>query len=234
VGDGFHGSQAHRARDLVPGDARLDRAIAPRNGCQAEPVGNIPTHVRHYYRAARRPFLNLSDLTDEQLDSVIDGLMVERLSGDHRRAFGRRYMELRRRTEAKMRRLFIEAGGRPERTSPHYFVLGESRWFEGLADDMCTVELSIDQLPESSTSVTYPDSFTAMAIAPKYGLPYEPRPYHEQVFPLGQLHELIEKWGLPEDPVGGYENYEGRPFEMYVEIQVWSDEPVRPFLAGGD
>lgn len=196
-------------------------------------MGNIPTHVRHYYRAARRPFLNLSDLSDEQLASVISALMVERMSGGHRRAFGRRYMELRRRTEAKMRNLFIEAGGQPERRSPHYFVLGESHWFEGLADDMCTVALSIEQLPERSTSITYPDSFTAMAIAPEYGLPYEPRPYHEQVFRLGQLQELIETWGLPEDPVGGYEGYESRPFEMYVEVQVWSDEPVRSFLPAG-
>ena len=75
-------------------------------------VTDFPTQVRHYYRGARRPFLNLSDLPDEQLSPVIDALMNERRSGQHRRAFGRRYMELRRRTETKMRHLFVEAGGR--------------------------------------------------------------------------------------------------------------------------
>ena len=193
-------------------------------------MADFPTQVRHYYREARRPFLNLSDLPDEQLNPVIDALMDERRSGQHRRAFGRRYMELRRRTETKMRHLFVEAGGRVERRSPHYFVLGESRWFEGLADDMRAVVMSLDELPDVSTSVTYPDSFTAMGLAPEYGLPYERRPYHEKVFRLDQLDGLIGEWGLPEDPVGGYANYETRPFEMYIEIQLWSDAPVTRFL----
>ena len=193
-------------------------------------MAEIPSQVRHYYRSARRPFLNLSDLVEEQLDIVIDGLMHERRSGEHRRAFGRRYMELRRRTEFKMRERFLDAGGRAERTSPHYFVLGKSRWFEGLADDMKAVVLHLDELPEDSTSITYPDSFTAMALAPEYGLPYKPRPYHEQVFRLDQLPDLVERLGLPEDPVGGYDDYESRPFEMYVEVQLWNDEPIARFL----
>jgi len=195
-------------------------------------VALVPTQVRHYHRASKRPFANLSDLDDDELGSVIPALVAERRSGEHRRAFGRRYMELRRRTEAKMRDLFIRAGGRPERRAPHYFVLGESRWFEGLADDMRAVVLELAQLPDDATSVTYPDSFTAMAIAPEYGLPYEPQPYHEQVFRLRELPAVVDRWGLPEDPVG-YHQYEKRPFEAYIEVQVWSDEPVRAYLADG-
>lgn len=156
--------------------------------------------------------------------------MAERQAGVHRRAFGRRYMDLRRRTEEKLRTLFVEAGGRPERAAPHYFVLGESRWFEGLADDMVSVALDVVDLPEAVTSFTYPDSFTAMGLGAEYGLPYEPQPYHGRAFRLSELQSLIEHFGLPEDPSGGYDGYEHRPFEMYVEVQLWSDASIQHLL----
>jgi hypothetical protein len=190
----------------------------------------VPTEVRHYHRASRPPFLNLSDLDDAALAPVVEQLMAERRDGTSRRAFGRRYMELRRRTEERMRRLFLDAGGSPERRAPHYSVLGGSRWFTGLADDMVAVTLPIDALPDAVTSFTLPDSFTAMGLAPEYGLPYEPRPYHGRVYRTGELADVIARHGLPDDEPGGYDGYERRPFERYVEVQLWSDEPVRHLL----
>lgn len=53
-----------------------------------------------------------------------------------------------------------------------------------------------------------------MAFGPQFGLPLQSRPYHKQA-------------GGPEDR---YEGYAHRPFEKYIEVQVWSDEPVRSFL----
>jgi hypothetical protein len=74
---------------------------------------DIPDLVTHYYIAGRAPFLNLSDLAEERLDAVILDLERERARGASARVFGRRYMELRRRTEEKLRSLFIEVGGTP-------------------------------------------------------------------------------------------------------------------------
>ncbi len=44
---------------------------------------------------------------------------------------------------------------------------------------------------------TYPDSFTAMAFGPQFGLPLKPRPYHQHVFRLPQLQEVVAQYGLP-------------------------------------
>lgn len=198
----------------------------------SERASRAPADVCHYWRRSTGPFLNLSDLEDKDLPQVMADLMADRKAGGHRRAFGRRYMDLRRRTEAKMRDLFIDAGGQPERLSPHYFVLGQSRWFAGLADDMEAVVMRLADLPEEMTSITYPDSFTAMGLAPEFGLPYEPKPYHEKVFRLSQLEELIDRYGLPDDLPADYDGYEQRPFEMYVEVQLWSDRPVAHLLGG--
>jgi hypothetical protein len=57
--------------------------------------------------------------------------------------------------------------------------------------------------------------------------------YPEFLFSYGtlQLEAVIAQYGLPaagaEDP---YEGYAHRPFERYIEVQVWSDEPIRSLL----
>jgi hypothetical protein len=77
---------------------------------------------------------------------------------------------LRRRTEACLRDLFAARGGTPERLSPHYFILGESDWYEGLAIGMQRVQLALSDLPEDQTTVTYSDSFTAIGFGPEFTL----------------------------------------------------------------
>jgi hypothetical protein len=122
------------------------------------PARVMPSYATHYHLAGRAPFLNLSDLSRVDLEEVFAGLERDRRSVGSQRVFGRRYMELRQRTEARLRQLFVAAGGRPERVSPHYFVLGSSRWFESLATNMQHVVLALTRMPSVVTCCTYPDT----------------------------------------------------------------------------
>ncbi|WP_172203215.1 hypothetical protein [Niveibacterium sp. COAC-50] len=191
-----------------------------------------PTHITHYHLADRRPFLNLSDLADDALQQVLDELNARRSAdAGYQRFFGRRYMQLRRLTEARMRELFVAAGGRPERQSPHYFVLGSSEWFRRLAADTRAITLALNTLPADQLSFTYPDSFTAMGFGPQFGLPHVARPYHGQVFRLEALAEVVAQYGLPADePDAGHADYHLKPFEKYIEVQLWSDAPIASLL----
>jgi len=187
----------------------------------------LPDYATHYYLPVRRPFMNLSDVPTDELATILDSLKRSDKSLGSQRTFGPRYMELRAKTEEKMRRLFIEAGGKPERNSPHYFVLGSSAWFSGLASEMAEVHISLSELPSQLASFTYPDSFTAMGLIAEYGLPYEPRPYHNHVYLLDQLPDIVKTYGLPADESEqSYKDYHKRTFEKYIEIQVWSDKPI--------
>ena len=198
------------------------------------PDRDVPDFVTHYYLPGASPFHNLSTLDVPALQVVLDGLEQRRRAGEHQRVFGSRYMDLRRRTEAKMLELFCEAGGRPERSTPHYFVLGDSEWYRGLAPGMQAVILTLDELASSPVSFTYPDSFTAMAVAGEFGLPYEPKPYHDRVFFLSELDDVIQRYGQPlDESPSDYTGYAYRPFEKYIEVQVWSDTPVRQYVGGG-
>ncbi len=192
----------------------------------------IPTYATHYFDATRGPFLNLSELPDEKLQSVLLDLNETRkTSTGYRRVFGARYMELRRRTELRLHEDFRSRGGRPERASPHYFVLGDSPWFAGLYPECESVQIDLAALPNLVTSATYPDSFVSMNSGSDLGLPHPLKPYHGRAFQLSELPRLIEEWGLPRDDSSrDDQNYHNGPFEKYVEIQLWSDEPVREYL----
>lgn len=204
-----------------------------RTGVVPSVTGNLPTQITHYYSRSDRPFQNLSDLQGAELDATLLALK-ERAERDPRyaRVFGKCYMEFRQRTEAKLRTLFVERGGAPVRQAPHNFTLGECAWFSGLYPDTATVKLDWRLLPRDVASFTYPDSFVAMRLGPEFGLPPEPRrPYHERVFFLDELSGILADYGLPDGRAEqDYSGYHKRDFEKYIEVQIWSDEPVQNYL----
>ena len=191
----------------------------------------LPGFVTHYYLAGRRPFLSLSELGDAELASVLADLRGLRRAGKQHRPFGPRYMDLRRLTENRLRELFVRAGGRPERPAPHYFVLGDSPWYEGLAENMERVQLPLSALPPGQTSITYPDSFTAMQAGISTGPDQQSRPCRGRVFRLGELPQLVARFGVP-DPSwdGEYQAWATWPAVAYIEVQLWTDEPIRGYL----
>lgn len=66
-----------------------------------------------------------------------------------------------------------------------------------------------------------------MGVAPEFGFSQESKPYHGRVYLLHELEGIVTSFGLPtsrvEDDYGGYEH---RTMEHYIEVQVWSDDPV--------
>ena len=81
----------------------------------------ISDYVTHYHPVGDPPFRNLSELPEHQREPVISMLVERRRQnqGFHR-IFGSKYIPLRLVTETKLRNMFIEAGGKPERLAPHY------------------------------------------------------------------------------------------------------------------
>ena len=191
-----------------------------------------PDFATHYYLPGRRPFLNLSNLNSEGVRAVEQEMAQLRAAGNQFRPFGRRYVEWRKLTEERLRQLFIARGGRPQRTAPHYLVLGESPWFEHLAAGMRALRVPLRSLPRDVTSATRPDSFAAMEFGPRFGYPQEAKPYHGRVFLLDELNDLIAEFGVPAPSwEEHHEDWRQWPDDAYVEIQLWSDDPVREHLA---
>ena len=189
----------------------------------------IPDVVTHYHRADRAPFLSLCDL--ETADAA--GVMAELPTAGSRRRFGPRYLPLRHQTEHRLRTLFVGRGGRPERTSPHYFVLGASAWFAGLYDDPRTVELPLSTLPRDQVSITLPDSITAMEL----GVPMGVAPAHPEhagrVYLVDELSEALARHDPRAGEAPDYEGHQRADLDVYVEVQLWSDAPLRRWVSRG-
>ena len=156
----------------------------------------IPDFATHYHRADRAPFPNLSDLAPTQLTEVLAGLNSPDSAARSARRFGVSYIDLRKATEALARQLFIDRGGRPQRRSPHYFVLGESDWFAGLYVDALSVRVPLTALPPDCTSLTWGDSISALGLGTAFGLP-APDPTRCDVYRIDELAGLAAIHGLP-------------------------------------
>lgn len=194
----------------------------------------VPDFATHYYRASRAPFLNLSDLPGEQAAAVMAELTRERRAGLQHRPFGRTYLEMRRVAEARLRDRFTALGGRPERRAPHYLVLGESPWFRGLAADMEEVRVPLSGLPDAQVTVTWGDSFAAMEVTRDFGLAFAPKPYYGRLYRLADVAGLAARHGIPRPAPDGYAGLATADApEAFVEIQLWSDAPVRGYLLPG-
>ncbi len=193
---------------------------------------SIPTFLTHYHRPDRRPFLNLSELDEATLEQVLGELNTTSHSGESERRFGPRYMQLRHETEAVLRDRFTERGGRPERMSPHYFVLGESEWFDGLYRDAVAIQLPLAGINSEQISFTYPDSMTSMGLSQDFGIPVTPRPHHGNVCRIEELPAVIRMHGYPRPRrPDSYDRHQFMEFEHYIEVQLWSDDLVRHHLA---
>ena len=182
-------------------------------------------YATHYYRGDRQPFQNLSEVDDSELDAVL-----ATLTQGSRRRFGPRYLPLRRATEARARDLFLQAGGQPVRRYPHYFVLGSSPWFAGLYDALREVRILLSDLPPEATSFTWTDSITALGLGVDLGVPQPTEPWKRELYRLDQL-DLTYAASLPSTSGHSYEDYQQQLLDHYVEIQLWTDEPVRPFTS---
>jgi len=141
------------------------------------------------------------------------------------------YIEMRRVAEDRLRRRFTDLGGRPERRAPHYFVLGESPWFRGLAADMEEIRVPLGCLPSAQTTVTWGDSFAAMEVTRDFGLAFTSKPYYGRLYRLADIVGLAARYGIPKPAPEGYEALAAADTpETFIEIQLWSDEPVRRYF----
>ena len=184
----------------------------------------LPSVLTHYYRPFSRPLLSLLALSQQDLSVVLERLAREEPL-PYRLAHPS-YLSERRRIESVMRQQFAAKGGKFERELPHYFVLGEFSLWE--SDGSSRVQISLRDVAPEAVSFTLTDSFFNYRRHNLRGIEVPQRPYHGQLFTLEELPAQLELYGLPGE---AWRRDPGRQFDVYVEAQVWSDEPVRHLVS---
>lgn len=185
------------------------------------PLATYPNYITHYYRDS--PFRTLSELSREDCRHLLHELELrEKLP---RRLQSEFYFEQRRRYELVMREQFKSRGGRPFRRVPHYAVLGETEIWAAIYPSC--VQIPLTDLPSESISFTYTDSFANYVDRDLDGHPIPRKPQYGTVYRLEELDALFDRYGWPGDRWKTEEDWE---HDLYVEVQIWDDAPLRPFV----
>lgn len=184
---------------------------------------SIPEFVTHYYLADRKPFLSISVLSGEKLESVLKDLRGKNERGESHRWIAPWYVQERKKTEDFLRTEFLKKGGKAERQYPLYFILGKNEGLKNISKQN-EVRILLDDLPKNVISFTYPDSMATFVLKddPPYYLPY-----HGKVFTYEEIVEVIKEYGFPEEGLMQCSKFR---YPNCIEMQLWSDEPIEQFL----
>jgi hypothetical protein len=183
---------------------------------------SIPQYVTHYYR--KRPFQTLTELSVERRAKVIEKLRFPKWASA--RLHSAFYFEQRLRYERVMYEQFVAKGGSPQRSRPQYAILGESEIWQGFNKHSLRIPLSA--IPSSQLSFTYTDSWAVYVDRDLEGNAIPRKPQYGTLFRLEELNALFRDHGWPGDR---WKNEPGWEHDLYVEAQIWSDQPLQAIVA---
>lgn len=186
----------------------------------------IPDYLVHYYLPHKKPFLNLSDLSENDRDSVAGELNKRAEEGQMRRAFPDWYFVQRKEAEENMLKAYIERGGKPERTAPHYFSLGESLGMEFVYNN--NFKKIIAPIAEFKTEVLFSigDTLWTFANSQNPDQQWENKWYQGKLYTYAETCAIIKKINL--DLTSKDSLNKNQVFQ--VEAVVWSDQDIEKLI----
>jgi hypothetical protein len=187
----------------------------------------LPSFVTHYFERDRGPFLNVCDISDAQLDSVIE---TERNASTafNRFALGAEFFEFRRAADDLLIESYRKKFNKEPEGRPFYGVLGEFDKTLGMYRDGQKIRLSVSDFESDQITFMYPDhahliSYSGSA-APQlfYQLPpdWKRQAFWGQLFTYQEIcdeyfssgiGDMIESW-ISRDGWAG----------CYVEAHIWN------------
>ncbi len=71
-----------------------------------------------------------------------------------------------------------------------------------------------------------------MEVTRDFGLAFAQKPYYGRLYRLADIADLAARYGIPRPALEGYEGLAAADTpETFVEVQLWSDEPVRRYFS---
>jgi len=175
-------------------------------------------YLYHYFEKSKGPFLSLSALPPDEATAILSKLISDNKTFAAQRNGG--YLSRRRELEKIIYKRFIEKGGKPEKETPHYFVVGECPWLVTWYEQAEFIKVPIEDFDLQTLSFTYGDAFPTFSSKVTDGLEYR-----GTVYTYEEILKIIKKYGMPQD------SWDKPIFAQpsYVEVQVWSDKTINKY-----
>ena len=180
----------------------------------------IKLHLYHYYDKSIGPFRNLSDISIDEANIVLNKISVTKPNVQCAKR-QTDYMQARLYYENILRNEFIKKGGLVERKAPHYMVVEHSPWLNTWYDNSSFIKIPIEEFDLRTVSFTYRDSHPTFS-----GKINDGKEYRKKLYSYHEILEIIKKYGLPQD----WNNDGKYGPERYIEAHIWSDEVISKYL----
>jgi hypothetical protein len=180
--------------------------------------------LTHYHHERDRPFQTLAAVSEGKALNIIARL--KKRTGAVYRRFNNpaAYLSHRRETESWLRDEFIKKGGKPTAKYPQYFVVDFSSWIEeGYNGQSKAIRIPISAFDADRVSFTYPDSMISYWLNSQTDRDFYHPEYHGQVFSSIEIHEIIDRFGIPQRE---WETDPTRKYDLFIEAQVWGSIPA--------
>ena len=175
-----------------------------------------------YFECAESPFLSMTELPMEQAREMLIALQK---AGKFGNPNIEGFLKKRYDRDAMLRDVFIRHGGKPERSSPIYFFLGEHRQWASAFENPAVMKIPLEEFDPETVSFTYGDSFAVFNPAL-----YGSEEYWGKIYFADEILEVIERNGYP--PNVEYDFKRGiyptdkniNDHLKYIEAHVWNNK----------
>lgn len=177
----------------------------------------------HYFDKKTGPFMNISELSMEQSNNVLNRIKEEKPTTQSAQR-DTEYMFRRHMYEDIMRKEFLKKGGIITRQVPHYMVVEHSPWISTWFENSAYIKIPIEEFDLKTVSFTYGDSHPTFSPWPRDD---DWKEYRRKLYTYDEILVIMKKYGLPQDW-----NNDGKfgP-ERYIEAHIWSDETINKYRA---
>lgn len=186
----------------------------------------LPSFITHYFERDRGPFLNVCDISDAQLDSIIE-TECNASTAFNRFAMGAEFFEFRCAADDLLIESYRNKFNREPEGRPFYGVLGEFDKTLGMYREGQKIRLSVSDFEADQITFMYPDHAHLISLsdsaAPRlfYQLPsdWKQQAFWGKLFTYQELCDDYSSSGI-RDMIESWTSLDGWA-GCYVEAHIW-------------
>ena len=146
----------------------------------------------HYFEKSKSPLLSLSTLPLEEAVDIQNSIIAENKTFAAQR--NEKYLPRRKELEKIVYDLFVCKGGKPEKETPHYFVIGECPWLTSWYKEADFIKIPINEFNLQTVSFTYGNTFPTFSPNVTDGMEYRNTVYtYEEVLKIIDVLSHMKK-----------------------------------------
>ena len=127
-------------------------------GLESENNIDDTRHLYHYFDGSKPPLRAITSLPFDEAFKVLTNSNSPEFN-DLPPSFWNKFLQKRYNADKALRDKFIAIGGKPIRTAPVYFTLGENKGMTTWFDNLDRIKIPVSEFDIDTVSFTYGDSF---------------------------------------------------------------------------